>query len=512
MSTKPIYDKIRVFIFNCVLVFLSYGIMLTHRYSVDSYAVYFECESSSVGYQHLNSGRLVNWLVINILNRLGFNTVSGQKYFTFLFMLTIALCITLLFILFSSLIFSCSSYEKTSERCFDKFHSALFLDLVIALAFINVFVSELFVFSEASIYWTGMLLFSVLATCSFLCNGGWWKYILSAILLWIALSFYQASLGIFLIFGCVGILVKNDLCFSKKAVLDVVLLLLIGGLVVGLSLAPFAVLTRLGIIGAGARTPSIGFAKLIENIKYLLSIQRLVLMEGMTFIHLWLLIFLVVLLCILVFLLCKNHYSFRSALLVFLAFIGSYACVFAPHLFSTIVYPAVRTLFSFFSVFSLLCIIILYIIHRSHKKLPMALTCAVLAFLIINTVKIQQVAAEQFAINLADRYEALQVLNEIENYEKESGNSIDTIAYHSDGNTTKTYPGITNTYLDFGRRADGVSWAVVARINYYSSDSYRQIKMTDEEYSAHFPEKDWNVFDAEEQIVFVDNVMYWAIY
>ena len=512
MSAKSLHDKIQVFIFNCVLVFLSYGIMLTHRYSIDGYAVFFEFGHSSVGSQQLNGGRVINWLLINILDILGFNTVSGQKYFTFVLMLVIALCITLLFLLFSSLIFGRSFEERPSGFSRQTFRSALFLDLAIALAFINVFVNEFFLFSEVALFWAVMFFSSVLASCLFLCKGGWWKYLLSALLLWIALNSYQASLGIFLIFGCAGILVKNDLCFSRKTVREVLLLLLIGGLVVFLSLLPFPILTRLGVIGSEARAPSFRLATVIDNLIYLFSMQRRLLVEGMTFIHLWVLVFLVVLLCGLGYLLWKNHCGFASSLLVFLAFIGCYACVFAPHLFTNGVYPAVRTMFSFFSVFSFLCIILLYIIHRSHKEPPMALIYAILAFLIINTVKIQQVAAEQFAVNVADRIEAVQVINAIEKYEKATGNTIDTIAYHSDAQLSKTYPGITNTFLDFGRRADAASWAVVNRLSYYSGKSYTQTRMTKEEYSLHFPEKDWYVFDAEEQLIFEDNVMYWALY
>lgn len=512
MRTQSIYEKIRVFVFNCTLVFLSYGIMLTHRYSIDGYAVFFEFGHSSVGSQQLNGGRVINWLLINILDILGFNTVSGQKYFTFVLMLVIALCITLLFLLFSSLIFGRSFEARPSGFPRKTFRSALFLDLAIALAFINVFVNELFVFSEISLFWAVMLFFSVLASCLFLCSGGWWKYLLSALLLWIALNSYQASLGIFLIFGCAGILVKNDLRFSKETVREILLLLLIGGLVVFLALLPFPILTRLGVIGSESRAPSFRLATVVDNLIYLFSMQRRLLVEGMTFIHLWVLVFLVVLLCGLGYLLWKNHCGFASSLLVFLAFIGCYACVFAPHLFTNGVYPAVRTMFSFFSVFSFLCIILLYIIRRSHKEPPMALIYAILAFLIINTVKIQQVAAEQFAVNVADRTEAVQVINAIDKYEKATGNTIDTIAYHSDAQLSKTYPGITNTFLDFGRRADAASWAVVNRLSYYSGKSYTQISMTKEEYSLHFPEKDWYVFDAEEQLIFEGNVMYWALY
>lgn len=511
-SRKSIYDKLQVLIFNCFLVFLSYGIMLTHRYSIDGYAVFFEFSEVPVGYPYLSSGRLVNWLLINLLSRLGFNPVNGQKYFTFVFMLVIALCITLLFLLFSSLIFGRSSEGCPSGFPRQTFRGALFLDLAIALAFINVFVNEFFLFSEVSLFWAVMFFFSVLASCFFLCRGGWWKYLLSALLLWIALNSYQASLGIFLIFGCAGILVKNDLCFSRKTIREVLLLLLIGGLVVLLALLPFPILTRLGVIGTDARAPSFHLATVLHNLVYLFSMQRLLLVEGMSFIHLWVLVFLVALLCVLGYLLWKNRCGFASSLLVFLAFIGCYACVFAPHLFTNGVYPAVRTMFSFFSVFSFLCIIILYILHRNHKKLPMALIYAILAFLIINTVKIQQVAAEQFAVNIADRTEAVQVINAIDKYENATGNTIDTIAYRSDAQRSRTYPGITNTFLDFGRRADAASWAVVNRLSYYSGKSYTQISMSKEEYSLHFPEKDWYVFDAEEQLVFEGNVMYWALY
>lgn len=512
MRTQSIYEKIRVFVFNCTLVFLSYGIMLTHRYSIDGYAVFFEYSEVPVGHPYLSSGRLVNWLLINILSRLGFNPVNGQKYFMLVFMLSVALCITLLFFLFSSFIFGCSPEKSSTHAPHQALRSALFLDLAIALAFINVFVNEFFLFSEVALFWAVMFFSIVLASCFFLCSGGWWKYLLSALLLWIALNSYQASLGIFLIFGCAGILVKNDLRFSKETVREVLLLLLIGGLVVFLALLPFPILTRLGVIGSEARAPSFRLATVINNLIYLFSMQRRLLVEGMTFIHLWVLVFLVVLLVALGYLLWKNHCGFASSLLVFLAFLGCYACVFAPHLFTNGVYPAVRTMFSFFSVFSFLCIIVLYIIHRSHKEPPMALIYAILAFLIINTVKIQQVAAEQFAVNVADRIEAVQVINAIEKYEKATGNTIDTIAYHSDAQLSRTYPGITNTFLDFGRRADAASWAVVNRLSYYSGKPYTQLLMTKEEYSLHFPEKDWYVFDAEDQLVFEDNVMYWALY
>lgn len=512
MSAKSVYGKVQVFIFNCVLVFLSYGIMLTHRYSIDGYAVFFEFGQASVGFQQLNGGRVINWLLVNIFNILGFNTVSGQKYLTFLFILVIALCITLLFFVFSALIFGRSFGEHPSGFSRQAFRSALFLDLAIALAFINVFVNELFIFSDVTLFWIVMLFFSVSASCAFLCNGGWWKYLLTALLLWIALNSYQASLGIYLIFGCAGILVKNDLRFSKETVREVLLLLLIGGLVVFLALLPFPILTRLGVIGSEARAPSFSLSTITDNLAYLLSMQRLFLVEGMTFIHLWVLVFLVLLLVALGYRLWENHCGFASSLLVFLAFLGCYTCVFAPHLFTNGVYPAVRTMFSFFSVFSFLCIIVLYIIHRSHKKLSMTLIYAILAFLIINTVKIQQVAAEQFAVNVADRIEAVQVINAIDKYEKATGNTIDTIAYRSDMQISRTYPGITNTFLDFGRRADAASWAVVNRLSYYSGKSYTQIRMTKEDYSLHFPEKDWYIFDAEEQLVFEDNVMYWALY
>ena len=149
MSAKSLHDKIQVFIFNCVLVFLSYGIMLTHRYSIDGYAVFFEYSEVPVGHPYLSSGRLVNWLLINILSRLGFNPVNGQKYFMLVFMLSVALCITLLFFLFSSFIFGRSFEARPSGFSRQTFRSALFLDLAIALAFINVFVNEFFLFSDS---------------------------------------------------------------------------------------------------------------------------------------------------------------------------------------------------------------------------------------------------------------------------------------------------------------------------------------------------------------------------
>lgn len=160
--------------------------------------------------------------------------------------------------------------------------------------------------------------------------------------------------------------------------------------------------------------------------------------------------------------------------------------------------------------------IILYILQnteqpRSRKLLP-ALICVLLSFLIINTVKIQQLAAEQFAVNTADRVEAAQVMREIYLYETETGEKVETIAYRHDMDISRTYPGIANTYLDFGRRAATASWAVVSRINFYSGRDFEAVEMTDEEYSLHFPQENWYAFSPEEQIVFEGNVMYWALY
>lgn len=185
---------------------------------------------------------------------------------------------------------------------------------------------------------------------------------------------------------------------------------------------------------------------------------------------------------------------------------------FAPHFLSKSVWLVPRSICSFFSGFALMAAVIGYNYFRSGKEMPFAGTIVVLLLLIANIVGVQGIALDQIKINRQDRAEAEEIVRYIQEYEMESGQSVDTISWSQDSATTWTHPGVKYMFMDMNVRAAARSWSLVSCISYYAGYQFKSATMPDEIWAENFQGQEWDSFQPEEQIRFDGNKMYLMVY
>lgn len=131
-----------LFLINIVISFFVYGMFLKMHYSVDTYSVFYDYSF----YPTLNSGRLLDHLIIRALKLFNLNIASIQIVLTAI-------------LIFSSAIFTTSIY-KLFEAFFDKsdFKVKLFLNFAVLITVINVFILKWFLYPEITLFYSISLL------------------------------------------------------------------------------------------------------------------------------------------------------------------------------------------------------------------------------------------------------------------------------------------------------------------------------------------------------------------
>ncbi|WP_460023194.1 glucosyltransferase domain-containing protein [Lactovum odontotermitis] len=207
-------DKFRTMFLGNILAFLAvFSIFLKMHYSIDSYDVYFS-KSSLI---QLNNSRYVNYLIDKILHFVGVNTVSSQGIFTLFFIISIAWCAARL-----------SNFSLQLLKTIGKvdIKTDVIVNVIVAISFVNVFMTEWFLFPEIMLYYAIAIVCSV-ESCIALYEK---RYIISFVLLLLSLFSYQAAMPIFTVYYLFFVFLSHRFVLSKNSVKDV-----LNGLVLTLS-------------------------------------------------------------------------------------------------------------------------------------------------------------------------------------------------------------------------------------------------------------------------------------
>ena len=193
----------------------------------------------------------------------------------------------------------------------------------------------------------------------------------------------------------------------------------------------------------------------------------------------------------------KNRLSLKTAL-VFLAFPVGYASVYLVGVISE--HDGVRVIMGLFSIFALFGISALAL-SRSRK-----LACVMLALFLfvfcLNTYKNIQVFYNLTAVNTQEISLTRLYLYEIDRYESETGNTVNTIVFGADPN-----PG------PFAENAFAADWGVAGIFEFVSGGRIFQAqKITEDAHTKYFRNKDWKDFVPDEQLVFEDDTLYLCIW
>jgi len=397
--------------------------------------------------------------------------------------------------------------------------STIFSNFAIMLAFANVFFVELFCFSEGSHIWASAVFFSVLALYIFFRYENWLIRSMGAIIfLVIALEFYQAVLGFFVVFGLTMVLIKHKLIVSKESIKEWILIIGVGAISSVMVVVTMRVLTHLGIVPQLDRTEPITIKTFLKNLYSILIAQKNILVYGATYIKWGIgLVFLSTLVTLFA-CLKRFKYSWKTVILIILTIFANYAIVFAPQTIASTLWLAPRTICSYFANISALFLLVIAICSRRQSEtneinvLKYILAVVLGAFLIYNTYTIQNIGINQIASNRIDEQQAKQILTAIQKYEQESGIVVEAIYWHDDAAITYVHPEIDCAYMDINLRIGCVKWAIQDWLQVYSGRTINVHQMTDDKYVEIFQNKNWLVFDTTEQLKFEGNILYMVVY
>lgn len=499
----------RIFAVQCILFFAVYGIMLVPRFSTDSYSVFFYTGGSLNGF--LEMGRTGTYLLYRILLALGVNSVTLSPLFTGVFILTVS--------------WSSSVLLSLLKPAFHRLNllTLLLLESGVLLAYANIYFAELYFFSDVALVYTFAVLFLTLALILFFHRNRIAGAILALVCLYLSLSFYQAFLGFFMIFGIMTILIRHDISgmqWTKQKAeplgSDLLRLIVAGGGSGAASVLTLMFLTEMGFVSS--RGPSLHMSDILSSVRqagrqflyyypagypnYLTGFSQIIfILSGP----------------VLLFLLedsfsaNRKRYPLSSVVITFLMLLVCLLSVFAPHFIAKSVWITPRSICSFFAVFTVIAVVIGHN-FQSRKAMPFAGTAVVLLLLAVNIAVIQGIALDQMKVNRQDKREAEEIVRLIQEYEKESGQSVDTISWSWDSRYTWTYPEIKYTFMDMNVRAGARAWSLTDCISYYAGRQYKSENMPDEVLAEYFAGREWDSFQPEEQIRFEGNKMYWMVY
>lgn len=484
------------FIINILITSLTYGMFLQMHYSVDSYAIIY----NNAGQQYLMQGRVISYFLNSILNVLNFNPTLNQKVLTLSLIICIAISMTTLINIL---------YKLFEEKNIEKW---IALHIIIFISFLNVFLLEWFLYPEITLFLGIGLVSTVFGIWILSINDRIINIFIGFILLNISMGIYQANLGIFIIYSLAICFIKNKGNLNRTSIVSSIKILSIGALTSIFNILILKILVYSGIAPKSDREPNLGFEIIKNNILGIFEAQKNIWSNTYKFLPKYILIiFVCTIIFITIYLLRKNKLNLKNIIYIISIVLINYLIIFVPHIFTSILWIAQRTIISFFTFISFLCLIALFY-SQNNKKTYLLLVSTSVIFLTINFISIQLIGSNHIASNKIDREFSILINNEIEKYEKEYGITIKNIAAECDTQPTYSYQDIKYCIYDTNVRAFVTQWANVNMISYYSNRYYNKVEMDKEIYDEHFKGRNWNDFNIDEQLIFKDDTLYLIIY
>ena len=481
-------EKILQFIISLLFFFCTYGILTSNHFALDTY---FCCAYEQVT-PNLQSGRWLGAIIFALLNNNGIYAGNMQGILTIIHIILVSFSASLLFWTVIEEINSKNKYTNYG------------ICGAVYLTFCNVFYLELFLFSENGLTMGLGILFCTLAIYSFLKYHNTLKgKLLSFVLLFLSLGIYQAFLGVFIPWGLI-IIFCNDMQTNKVRIKTILNIIIIGGVASICNIVILKFLIRIGIANGSTRQPVLSLFHIFSNAKEILKHQKEIWISAYNFLPKGILIFIIL---VSLFVIWKTDFK-KSILYSSGILCCSIIVLFAAHLLTPDVWMPPRTIIGVFAIIaSLLCAAI-----AITKKYKYILSIIVILVICVNVIQIQKISANHFASNRLDQEYAKIIQKAINDYESTSGNIIKYIAATNDTEPTWFYEGIQYVSHEINNRAYAVSWADVEILNYYSKRNYIKIPMDKEIYNKYFKNKNWNYFNADKQLIFDNETLYWIKY
>ena len=474
-----------ILIGSIIVALFTYGIFIRMHYSVDTYSVFFE---DNANIQLLNS-RYLNFVIGSLLINLGINPVIYQCLFTVILILSLSWCMVRTTYCVDAII----NFNNDSIL-------RVIIWLIVSVAFINVFVLEWFLYPEITLYYSIAILFAVEAAMIIRKNQTLKNYILAFCFLMIALFSYQAVMPVFIIVYLTYVVIDHDIQYKMKAIF--------GGILVGALGSIFLIIIQKVFYIGGSRTANLSLKSIIENIHELLVFQKDLWINQMGFFLEYSLILVIILIAVLF---CYyKRLTLKNIVKIVMILAINYCIIFMPHLVSSNLWLAQRTLVAFWAFISSIGIIAIWVLRDDRGKYALGLMYAFIVLL--NIGFIWEIGNNHFYSNAKDYQYICKIEETIDQYERESGIEVKKISTCQDKNFRYSYSDVKYVYCDTNVKCFSVPWGDVTAINYYTESNYMKVDMDDEIFNRNFKDKDWDMFYPSEQMVFDNDTLYICFY
>lgn len=483
------------FITSFLILYMVYNNFLDIHYSSDSYSVALNGAYST----HMQNGRIIGGIITYFLeNFLGINMVNSQQATSFIHLIILSFCITYLLFLI---------YQKVCICGRTKF---IAITIALMLLFVNVFYVEILLFVESNIIFSLTVLTAVLSAGLSIDDQNNRKG-LAFLLLFISVNLYQVAICYYILIVTFILLIKYRCKIIQPYfwynILPCAVISLLNT-VINISIS--MILRSEGLIGNNERNATLSTDVIIDNIKNIIILQKDLWINGYNLLPRYscLIIGLTALLffvAVTIRQIKSKNANLINIIGLYIILFGLYIVSFAPHLISGVFWPAQRTITPWF--FFIAFTFILIIIFLERPKENRIILCLLLLFLLLNIQVGNQILTNNKIVNFLDRQLAYELNEKIIEYEMTTGEDVKYIAFYEDSQPQYTYPNVDYLLYDTNIKASRIPWSRVNCINYWLNSDYIETEKNEELDENYFQKKDWQYFNAEEQIIFSGNIV-----
>lgn len=485
---KDIFKNKDIWFFSIVTI-LFFGVLVRVEFATDTYAV---CNFSAKALfeQFASSGRFVTAIIGAILKLLN---IKNETMYIYSFILAI-ICMII------------SQYKLYKIIKIDVKNNIL-SKIIPILIVLNPFSVELFLFIEK-----GIMVMAVLM-CIFALENiiksfeeKKKKYIIYAtIYMFIASCSYQGVVGIFVAISLIYILKYS------KSIKEFIINNIVVALVYGIPAIADYILVKI-LYSSSRINGEIILSKSLEKI-YSSTIDMIkstyALLPKYFFVGLVGIIILILIYKIITEKkLNKSKFADLGKIIYILA--GTIVVTIAPQLMQSTdqIWFVSRSTYTFASLYGIL-VLYLFINHQVDNWMKNIVIILSIVLLITQFYKFYIIEIDRYKVNAIDYEITQKICEEMNEYEKKTGNQITKIAIYQDSLPGYTYKGIFATG-DTNIKAYSKDWSTIFIINYYSGRNLTSIDI-DSKIAEEFNKNNWDNFD-KEQLVFEGNTLHLCRY
>lgn len=482
----------RLFLLNAVLLLLAYGGMYRGTFNGDTLIAEVLPQTGP----YLQAGRYLFAMLWEITYRLGWDMGHTSGINVLLALLMMAAAATII----ANALYCCQN--KTEKGAADFF----LYDGVVLLAFLNLLSSELLFFSAYALTSGIPCLFVALAVQDYSRK----RNIRCGLWLTAAILNYQAYVGMFMVFALLSLYLQEKGKLNRNTFWKSALTVIVPCLLCAVDIVSTKVLGAMHLIVSAKK--SIHTAGIGQTLRTILITQIDILKNEYSLSFLRFLPF--VLLAVSGILILRGMIARKAELnewiYLLLLLLVSNLCTFAVT-FGGYLYMTPRVLVSYFSFISLVLYVALYLTGQGSGY--RILTGAVAAMLFLETLNANVLVTDLYTSNRLDQNYVMNVEAQVEKYERETGILVQKVGICTDEKVRHYW----TEYIDFynyniNERCTAEDWSFDMVWKRFTNRIYEKIKVPEEIYEQYFAQKDWDSFDAEEQMIFDGDTLYIAIY